>query len=81
MEDESSRARAREDFCGRALATFAADTVPAAAALSQKETPPGSKCTIPAAPCFKLDSEIPVIDHCAMVVPRTVPLIGAPAGP
>ena len=26
---------------------------------SRKNTPPGSKCPVPAAPCFKLGSEIP----------------------
>jgi hypothetical protein len=40
-----------------------------AGGLVAKDTPPGSKCIVPAAPCFKLDPAIPAVDRCAMAVP------------
>jgi len=40
-----------------------------ASRLLQKDTPPGSKCTVPSAPVFKLDHEIPVADYFAIPVP------------
>src|SRR4051794_919512 len=34
-----------------------------------KDTPPGSKCSVPAASCFKLDPEIPVAAQFALPRP------------
>jgi hypothetical protein len=38
--------------------------------VSQKDTPPGSKYGVRAAPCLKLASEIPVVEQFAMPVPQ-----------